>query len=422
MSADWPVPPIVPGLTPPTVLGTAALAHRAFRGAGFDELLALLARPARTAAEQAALKLDAAFASQMSLAGPGWRALQDDALSLCQLFRVGSGFVPRSARPLPLLALVAPGDLMTNTPIDFITAHLDVQLDLLFVLPDRPLPPELPDHDVALFAVGDGDPAALARLAPLFRAWPRPALNDPAAIARLSRDQVSRALSGLPGVCSPATVRAARADLDGKIATMLESGPVLIRPVGSHAGRALRKIEARQEIESYLQTVAADLFFVTSFVDYRAADGLFRKLRVALIDGEPLLCHLAVSEHWMVHYLNAGMTEHESRRDEEARAMAGFDRGFAHRHAAALAAVAARIGLDYVQLDCAETKDGQLLIFEADVAAIVHLMDPPDLFPYKHRQMRQVFDAFDAVLRRQACAVTGPHPALRADLSRVRER
>lgn len=406
------MPPIVPGLTPPTVLGTAALAHRAFRGAGFDELLSLLARPARTAAEQAALKLDAALACQMTRAGPGWETLQKDALCLCQLFRVGGGFAPRSARPLRLLALVAAGDLMANTPLDFITAHLDVQLDLLFVLPDRPLPTELPDHDVALFAVGDGDPAALARLAPLFRAWPRPALNDPAAIARLSRDEVSRTLSELPGMCSPATVRAARADLDATAATLLGSGPVLIRPVGSHAGRELRKIETREEIERYLQAVAADAFFVTSFVDYRSADGLFRKLRVALIDGEPLLCHLAVSEHWMVHYLSAGMTEHASRRDEEARAMTGFDRGFAHRHAAALTAVGARIGLDYVQLDCAETMDGRLLVFEADVAAIVHLMDPPDLFPYKHVQMRRVFAAFDAMLRRRAltrrCAPTSP--------------
>ena len=39
-----------------------------------------------------------------------------------------------------------------------------------------------------------------------------------------------------------------------------------------------------------------------------------------------------------------------------------------------------------------------LLIFEADNTAIVHDMDPPDLFPYKAPQMRKIFDAFAAML------------------------
>jgi hypothetical protein len=33
---------------------------------------------------------------------------------------------------------------------------------------------------------------------------------------------------------------------------------------------------------------------------------------------------------------------------------------------------------------------------------IVHAMDPPELFPYKLPQMRKVFGAFEAVLRRAA--------------------
>ena len=48
-----------------------------------------------------------------------------------------------------------------------------------------------------------------------------------------------------------------------------------------------------------------------------------------------------------------------------------------------------RIGLDYFTVDCAETKNGSLLIFEADNTAIVHDMDPPDIFPYKSPQMRK---------------------------------
>ena len=64
--------------------------------------------------------------------------------------------------------------------------------------------------------------------------------------------------------------------------------------------------------------------------------------------------------------------------------------------------MAVRIGLDYVAIDCAETKDGALLIFEADNTAIVHDMDPPSVYPYKPAQMQKIFNAFRAMLYRRA--------------------
>jgi hypothetical protein len=82
--------------------------------------------------------------------------------------------------------------------------------------------------------------------------------------------------------------------------------------------------------------------------------------------------------------------------------MRGFDDEFARRHEIALAGIAARIGLDYFTVDCAETRDGSLLVFEADNTAVVHDMDPIELFPYKQPQMRKLFDAFIAMLDRRA--------------------
>jgi hypothetical protein len=82
--------------------------------------------------------------------------------------------------------------------------------------------------------------------------------------------------------------------------------------------------------------------------------------------------------------------------------MRDFDSDFAVRHQAALAAIADRIGLDYFTIDCAENKNGELLIFEADNTAVVHNMDSPEVFPYKPPQMRKIFDAFAAMLHRRA--------------------
>jgi hypothetical protein len=111
---------------------------------------------------------------------------------------------------------------------------------------------------------------------------------------------------------------------------------------------------------------------------------------------------MAVGDHWMVHYLNAGMAESAEKRAEEAAAMAGFALDFAIRHAAALAGMVERLGLDYFAIDCAETSGGELLLFEADVSMIVHALDPEDLYPYKRAQMAKVFKAFEALLRAKA--------------------
>jgi glutathione synthase/RimK-type ligase-like ATP-grasp enzyme len=174
--------------------------------------------------------------------------------------------------------------------------------------------------------------------------------------------------------------------------------PIIVRPVDSHAGAGLEKLETAAEMAAYLAGQAGESFYVQPFVDYAGADGRFRKLRVALVAGRPFIVHMAVSEHWMVHYLNAGMADDAGKRAEEAAMMADFDTGFAARHGAAFAAIAAAFGLDYVALDCAEDRQGRLLVFEADTAMIVHDMDPPDLYPYKAPAMAKLFAAFQALI------------------------
>ena len=139
---------------------------------------------------------------------------------------------------------------------------------------------------------------------------------------------------------------------------------------------------------------------VSRFVDYSNADGMFRKYRIVLIDGRPFICHYAISQHWMIHYLNAGMTESAEKRAEEAACMAGFDEGFAKRQRAALQEIDRRMGLPYLGIDCAEMPNGDLLVFEADNAMVVHAMDPVDMFPYKVPAMRKVFHAFRDLLQR----------------------
>jgi hypothetical protein len=122
-------------------------------------------------------------------------------------------------------------------------------------------------------------------------------------------------------------------------------------------------------------------------MEYRGRDGLFRKYRIVLIDGHPYACHMAISNNWMVHYITAGMTESAGKRAEEAGFFARFDDDFARRHRDSLAAIADRLGLEYVGIDCGETPEGELLVFEVDSGMTVHSMDPVEKVCRAFRQM-----------------------------------
>ena len=324
--------------------------------------------------------------------------MQAAALALSGCFQVHG-----PDHPLRLLALCAPGDLMVNAPLDFIAPAAGASLSLAF-LRDGALEPELPQHDVAIVAACESAPDALRALLPLYQTWPRPILNDPASVLPMSRDWLFRTLSGLPGVLAAPTWVASRAELQRGV---IGSYPVLLRPQGSHAGHGLVKADSAADVPHYLSETEGDSFYVARFVDYRGADGWYCKYRIAFVDGAPYLCHMAASEHWMVHYLSAGMDTDERKRAAEQRAMETFEADFAQRHHVGLAAVAAAIGLDYFSVDCAEAPDGRLLVFEADVAAIIHSLDPPELYPYKGVAMRRCYDAFGAMLRRRASPAAG---------------
>jgi hypothetical protein len=181
-----------------------------------------------------------------------------------------------------------------------------------------------------------------------------------------------------------------------------DAGAIIIRPQDSHAGRALEKFDDVQSLANYLQRTPGEVFYVSYFVDFRSPDGQFRKYRIELIAGRPYLCHMAISDHWIIHYLNAGMDISPAKRNEEAAMMASFEQDFAVRHGAALRAIYERAGLEYLGIDCAVASSGELLIFEIDSNMVVHDMDPVDLYPYKQPQMRRIFSAFQEMLHNKA--------------------
>ncbi len=390
-------------------IGMAKLAKMAFDGRDlrpqWTELIAKLLNGTANAGEG----IDLSLITQLLGDKQAGLVIQEEVLRSHRLFR--SPCATKNPR-LRVLALAAATDMGSNTPIEFLLEESGIELMILYVIGDAELPSPLPEHDVAIVIASNSEDcrAALSKIDAAAPNWPRPLLNPPNLVGSLDRDKLHRLLEGIDGLEIPATLVVTRERLleivqgPGELADIAAglAFPVVIRPRGSHAGSGLAKIDDGQALASYLEGRDEDLFFISRFVDYSSEDELFRKYRIVFIDGAPYACHMAIADRWDIWYLNAGMSESAEKRREEETWMCTFDIGFGRRHQAALAAMADRIGLEYFTIDCAETWDGSLLIFEADNTAVVHNMDHAQVFPYKPPQMRKIFDAFAAMLVRHA--------------------
>jgi hypothetical protein len=378
----------------PVCLGPAAILRRVWHGSDLGPLTQALVLGAEARAPGAALDLAWLLMTQGGDLAAEGLVMQRAALGLAR------SFVIRPGHDFTVLALVTAGDFMANTPIDFLLADRDVTLILHHVDEGTVSLADLPPHDLAFLAVAESpaNAALLRHLAPLMPGLPGPVMNGaPARIAGLGRADVARRLQGIPGLMVPEVEEMDAETLRRRAIT----APVLLRPLGSHAGFGLARVETDGEAADWLADSGASALTVSPFVDYRNAAGLYAKYRIVLIGGRAYASHMAISRHWMVHYLNAEMTEYADRRAQEAAWMAGFA-AFAARHQAAFSAIADRLGLEYLGLDCAELPDGRLLLFEADVAMIVHDLDDEGLFPYKKPAMRRLFAGFETALREKS--------------------
>ncbi len=345
--------------------------------------------------------------------------IQTQALALQRVFYLSATQQPACLR---LLVLMSAGDIAENTPIECVLEDSDIDLIFYYVDTTGSLPTNLPAHDVIMVGMSDSDAIrpVLAALDHTLATCPTPIINAPRHIPSTNRQLASLLLHDAPGLRIPSTQRVTRAQLfalrqaDALLPQHLPdySYPFIVRPIDSQAGRDLARIENAASLTTYLTQMTREVdFFIAQFIDYRSADGLFRKYRIALIEGRPFACHMGISQHWMIHYVNAGMYEDAHKRTEEAHFMESFAE-FSLRHQTALNAIYERTQLDYLCIDCAETTTGELLIFEIDHTMVVHAMDPIELFPYKAHHMRKVKEAMRKMLHNR---VSNAHSADKAN-------
>jgi hypothetical protein len=227
---------------------------------------------------------------------------------------------PRGTGPVPdrsVLVLATPGDFQANLPLEHLfddstALHTLWLKDAEMILRDpvRAIPPHLPPVDCVFIAVAEDarHGTALRAADALAAAIGKPTINQGGRIVGLSRAGTAALLRGLPDAVVPSHYRIGC----GEAAPI--PFPIIIRPLGSHAGQKLERLADTAELERYYaQNEGVRWFTVAPFVNYRSADGFWRKYRVIFVDGVPYPLHLAIHDDSAVWYYNAGMQRCESK-------------------------------------------------------------------------------------------------------------
>jgi tetratricopeptide (TPR) repeat protein len=313
--------------------------------------------------------------------------------------RLFTSLAPAERRSI--LIVCAPGDWQANIPVDFLFDRSVTTVHKLYLVDDKPARQEqLPRYDVAWNTIAESPESnRYLEFADRFlRSQERPFLNRSARVLATARTELPRTLGSTSARIAPvirvdaATLRAAAVPLEF---------PIIARPVGSHAGYGLERVDDARSSAGYVERNPSNAYFVSPFVDYRSADGYFRKYRIVFVDGEPYPVHLAISQRWMIHYYNAPMSENAWMRTEEERFLRDLRSVFDGARYQALREIAQAVDLEYFGIDCAIDAQERVLVFEADAAMLVHVTDPIEGFPYKHKFIPRVFSAVEAMIDRR---------------------
>src|ERR1700749_4336992 len=170
-------------------IGMAKLAKMAFDGKDLRPLWRELIAKLHNGTVEAGEGLDLSLIAQLLGDKPAGLAIQHEVLKSHQLYRSPCA----SGNPrLRVLALAAPTDMGSNTPIEFLLEDSGIELMMLYVIPGLELPSPLPDHDVAIVIASDSEDCrdALRTIGVLASNWPRPLLNPPHLVGNLDRDKL----------------------------------------------------------------------------------------------------------------------------------------------------------------------------------------------------------------------------------------
>ena len=299
-----------------------------------------------------------------------------------------------------LLVSAVGGNTPTDSFLDDRYFHTTV-LVTEYYDPKLPLPP----HDLVFNSIGDADLCreGLEAACSIVARTGRPVINHPQAVLKTGRVANAERLRGLPDIIVPRMMtlpRSALADAGGveAVAGNGFSFPLLVRAPGFHTGRHFVRVETPERLAAAIAKLPGEDVWLIEQLDARDNEGMFRKFRVMIVDGQLYPLHLAISQDWKVHYFTADMARSAENRSKDAAFLEDMTSAVGRRGIAALERIGKVLGLDYGGIDFAVNAQGEILFFEANATMVVVPLSLDEKWNYRRPAVDRVFAAVRTML------------------------
>jgi glutathione synthase/RimK-type ligase-like ATP-grasp enzyme len=225
-------------------------------------------------------------------------------------------------------------------------------------------------------------------------------INHPENILQTSRDRVSELLQGIPGVTMPRTVRFKPASPEDVFVCAESENfdfPFIVRVAGDHGGKSMVRVSSREDFKSlHAYPFDGRDFYLTQYVDSKDSTGHYQRLRLVVINGEPVLRGLLYDKSWMVHGASRGyMLKQESWEQDRARAHM-LETEIIPGLKPAVQEITRRLKLEFYGIDCSLSPEREMLIFEANANMNILTNDHPQM----NERMNMITSKIQALLTR----------------------
>jgi len=302
-----------------------------------------------------------------------------------------------TGEPTPLIVLMSAnrGNLPWH---DLIDNRVFLIITIATEFYDRSKP--LPEHRLIFNSIGDADVSrtALEAAAALVAKSTAPIINSPEVVLSTGRMDNSTRLGTLPGVVTPRIVRLPRTTLTGAdgaavVANYNLTFPLLLRRPGFHTGQQFVCVESAEGLAPAASELSGDDALVIEYLNARGPDGKARKYRVMTIGGKLYPLHLAISDHWKVHYFSAEMAGNAAHQAEEAAFLDDMPGVLGPKVMRSLEGISTALGLDYGGMDFAIGPGGDVLLFEANATMLIRPPKPGEQWDYRRETIGRALDA-----------------------------
>jgi glutathione synthase/RimK-type ligase-like ATP-grasp enzyme len=312
--------------------------------------------------------------------------------------------LPGQRTPIGVVGATDIQDLRAGDPAD---------VDLLHVSTGyfrQPVRYELDHYHCLLNCVTDADsnPKTIANIRKLLKGHRGRVINRPELVEQSTRERVAAALAGIENLVVPSTLRIGRRGA-GLLKRLESRGllklPAIVRAAGTHGGEIVGLCRDFAAVERAVAGAPGDSI-VTEYVDYRSADGIFRKFRVFVLGDRLVFRHVVFADQWSAHARDrvAFLEKHPAMVAEWRQWCEGELSRLGEKVVATLRRIRQRLPLDYFGIDFGLLPDGRVLLFEANATMNFFPFPSADAFPFSLRPLRPAQAAFDALLAGEAQA------------------